>query len=138
MLKTKLLHPEILQVLGSNGHGARILISDGNFPATTCTPASAKKVFLNFSQNLLSVVDVLKVLVEFIPVEKALVMLPADDTVPPIYAEFEAILGKDLPLSKLKRFEFYDEAKSSDTCLVIATGETRRFSNILLTIGAVK
>jgi L-fucose mutarotase len=36
MLKTKLLHPEILSVLGSNGHSAKILIADSNFPFSTC------------------------------------------------------------------------------------------------------
>ena len=46
MLKTKLLHPEILSILGSNGHGSRILIADSNFPFSTCPPPTAKKVFL--------------------------------------------------------------------------------------------
>ena len=138
MLKTKLLHPDILAALGSNGHGARILIADGNYPFSTCTPASARKVFLNFSQNLLSVVDVLSVLVGYVAVESALVMLPHDDLVPEIHQEFVEILEKGTPLAKVKRFEFYDAAKSADTCLVIATGESRRFANILLTIGVVK
>ena len=35
MLKTKLLHPEILAVLGSNGHGSRVLVADGNYPFAT-------------------------------------------------------------------------------------------------------
>jgi L-fucose mutarotase len=138
MLKTKLLHPDILAALGSNGHGARILIADGNYPFSTCTPASARKVFLNLSRDLLSVIDVLSVLVDCVTVENALVMLPSDDSVPEIHQEFAEILGKETPLAKVKRFEFYDAAKSADTCLVIATGESRRFANILLTIGVVK
>lgn len=138
MLKTRLLHPEILEVLAKNGHGSRVLIADGNYPFSTGTPASVRKVFLNFSRNLLSAVDVLTVLVDYIPVEKALLMLPADDTVPEIHQEFSEILGNDTPVEKLRRFAFYDEAKSGDTCLVIATGESRRFANILLTIGVVK
>jgi L-fucose mutarotase len=138
MLRTKLLHPEILAALGSNGHGARILIADGNYPFTTCTPASARKVFLNFSHDLLSVIDVLSVLVDYIAVESALVMLPPEEIVPEIHQEFVGILGKETPLAKVKRFDFYEVAKSADTCLVIATGESRRFANILLTIGVVK
>ena len=35
MLKTNLLHPEILSALGSNGHGSMLLIADGNFPFST-------------------------------------------------------------------------------------------------------
>ncbi len=138
MLKTKLLHPEILQALGSNGHGAKVLISDGNYPATTGVPQTAKKVFLNLAPGMLSVVDVLSVVSQTIPVESALVMTPPDGAEQPIHKEFKEILGNDVPLVSTKRFEFYTEAKSPDTCLVIATGEIRRFANILLTIGVVK
>jgi L-fucose mutarotase/ribose pyranase (RbsD/FucU family) len=38
----------------------------------------------------------------------------------------------------LKRFEFYKLAKSSDVCLTIATGEVRRFANLLLKIDVIK
>ena len=38
----------------------------------------------------------------------------------------------------LKRTEFYAEASQPSTALVIATGEERRFANILITIGVVK
>lgn len=138
MLKTKLLHPEIWSALGSNGHGAKVLIADGNFPVTTAVPATAKKVFLNFVPDMLSVTDILKVLATCIPVESATVMVPPDESHQAIHTEFEEILGAEVPLKKLKRFDFYDEAKSADTCLAIASGETRRFANILLTIGVVK
>jgi len=138
MLKTKLLHPEILMALGSNGHGANVLIADGNFPFTTSVPATARKVFLNLAPDLLTVTDVLKVLIQAIPVESATVMVPPDECDQPVFTEFIDILGPDVPLKKLKRYEFYDQAKRNDTCLVIATGESRRFANLLLTIGVVR
>jgi L-fucose mutarotase len=137
MLTTQLLHPEILQALAANGHGARILIADGNFPVTTKTPLSAKKVFLNLAPDLLKVTDVLKVVKEFIPIESAMVITPPDMKEQPIHTEFRGILGVDMEWKVLKRFEFYEQAGVADTCLAIATGETRRFANILLTIGVV-
>ena len=66
------------------------------------------------------------------------VMLPPDETPQAIHDEFYDILGKDIPGRKVKKTDFYDEAKSPDTFLVIATGEIRRFANILITIGVVK
>ncbi|HUX59563.1 MAG TPA: RbsD/FucU family protein [Bacteroidales bacterium] len=138
MLKTKLLHPEILSILGSNGHGSRILIADSNFPFSTCPPSTAKKVFLNFAPGMLKVTDVVTILKDYIPIEAAIVMVSPDDNLQPIHLEFEEILGMDISLKRLKRFEFYEEVKSEDTCLVIATGETKRFANILLFIGVVK
>jgi L-fucose mutarotase len=138
MLKTKLLHPEILAVLGSNGHGSRLLIADGNYPFTTGVPENAKKVFLNLSPGMFSVTDVLRVINEAIPIESYLVMLPPDETPQAIHDEFSGILGESTPVIKVKRFDFYKEARSPDTCLVIATGEIRRFANILMTVGVVK
>jgi L-fucose mutarotase len=138
MLKTNLLHPEILNVLGSSGHGSRVLISDGNYPFSTGSPERAKKVFLNLSPGILSVTDVLKVIKEAIVVESYFVMEPPDNAPQAIYDEFVDILGKEVAVKKVNRSGFYEEAKSTDTCLVIATGETRRFANILLTIGVVK
>lgn len=135
MLKTKLLQPEILLALGSNGHGAKILIADGNFPISTCTPIGCKKVFLNFSADLLKVTEVLKVIKDCVPIEAALVLIPKDESNQSIHNEFQDILGEGISLEHKKRFEFYQEVKCEDTCLAIATGETRLFANILLTIG---
>jgi L-fucose mutarotase len=137
-LRIELLHPEILSILGSNGHGARILIADSNFPFSTYPPLTAKKVFLNFAYGMLNVNNVLTVLKDYIPIEAAIVMMPPDESEQTIHFEFKEILGTEYPLKKLKRFEFYEEVKSLDTCLVIATGERRRFANILLVRGVVK
>jgi L-fucose mutarotase len=138
MLKTNLLHPEILSALGSNGHGSRLLIADGNYPFTTGVPENAKKVFLNLSPGMFSVPEVLKVIHDAVPIESYLVMLPPDETPQAIHDEFYNILGKDIPVKKVKKPDFYTEARSPDTFLVIATGEIRRFANILITIGVVK
>lgn len=138
MLKTKLLHPEILAALGRNGHGSKLLIADGNYPFTTGVPEKAQKVFLNLAPGMVSVPDVLKVIKEMIPIESYLIMLPPDEAPQSIHDEFLDILDKSTPVTKVKRFDFYNEARSSDTFLVIATGETRRFANILITIGVIK
>jgi len=138
MLKTKLLHPEILAELGRNGHGSKLLIADGNYPFTTGVPENAKKVFLNLSPGMLSVPDVLKVIKDMIPIESYLIMLPPDETPQSIHDEFLSILGDNTPVTKVKRFDFYKEARSPDTFLVIATGEVRRFANILITVGVIK
>ena len=41
MLKYRLLHPELLRALGEAGHGARVLIADGNYPLATRSPGRA-------------------------------------------------------------------------------------------------
>jgi L-fucose mutarotase len=63
------------------------------------------------------------------------VMVPDDRSDQPIFADFRQLLPKELELTKVTRFAFYERARSSDTALVIATGEQRIYANLLLTIG---
>jgi L-fucose mutarotase len=138
VLKTKLLHPEILAALARAGHGSQVLIADGNYPLATASPAGAARVFLNLMPGMVQVTDVLAALADVIPIENAAVMVPPDGARQPIFAEFEALLPRGLEIKPLKRSEFYAAAKACDTALAIATGEKRRFANLLLTIGVVR
>ena len=137
MLKTPLLHPQILSALGSAGHGSRILIADGNYPFTTQSPPTAQIVYLNLAPDVLSVIDVLRPVLASVPVESYAIMeAPPEVEKPAIYLEFEALLV-NVPEERLDRFAFYDAARSPQTALVIATGERRVYANILLTIGVI-
>jgi L-fucose mutarotase len=136
MLKSKLLHPEILRALGSAGHGSTILIADGNYPFATKSNPDADLVFLNLAPGTLTVTQVLEVLLSAINVEAAHVMATADGSIPSIWAEFEELMP-DTELEPLERFTFYDRASEPDSALVIATGEQRVYANLLLTIGVV-
>jgi L-fucose mutarotase len=137
VLKTPLLHPEILQALGRAGHGARVLIADGNYPCSTEAPDGATRVYLNFRRGLLSVSDVLQTLVDTIPIESVLLMAPADGQPVPLHDSLRAMLPSTAAVTWQPRLGFYGEAKSPTTTLVIATGEQRRFANVLLTIGVI-
>jgi L-fucose mutarotase len=136
MLTYRLLHPEILRALGEAGHGAQVLIADGNYPVLTRTHAAAHRVYLNLAFDLVRVTEVLAVLVDAIPIEAAHVMRPESGKEPAIHGEFRALLP-GLELQPLARFEFYDLARGPDLALAIATGERRVYANILLTIGVV-
>ncbi len=138
MLTTHLLHPELLAALGAAGHGSRVLIADGNYPFSTGSSPSARRVYLNLRPGMVSVMDVLETLLAAIPVESAMVMVPPEGPQPPIQADMRKLLPSSVPMEKKGRMEFYAEAKSPDTALVIATGEQRVYANILLVIGVVK
>ncbi|HOC68977.1 MAG TPA: RbsD/FucU family protein [Candidatus Hydrogenedentes bacterium] len=136
MLKQTLIHPDILEALASAGHGSKILITDGNYPASTMLGDNASLVYLNLAPGMPTVTDVLRVLLTCIPVEDAAVMEPADGPEPSIFNDFRKLLP-DIVLSTFDRFTFYEEASGPDTCLQIVTGEQRIYANLLLTIGVV-
>lgn len=137
MIDAKLIHPQILDALGRAGHGATILIPDGNYPAATGAHPRAERVYLNLAPGIATVTDVLAAILSVTPIEAAHVMRRDDGEEPSIYADFRQLLGDGIDLRPLERFAFYAEAKKEDCCLVIATGEQRIFANILLTIGVV-
>ncbi len=136
MLKTQLLHPGILRALACAGHGSQVLIADGNYPASTGSPATAAHVYLNLAPGLVTATDVLKTIATAIPIEAAHVMATADGSIPPIFAEFAQLLD-GMELEPVERFAFYHKASEPSVCLVVATGEQRIYANILLTIGVV-
>lgn len=138
MLKTKLLHPEILDVLGRCGHFARILIADGNFSFATKPLPGARRVYLNLMPGVPTVTQVLEALVETIPFQAALAVAPPEEHFRAVHAEYRKLLPPEIAWSEKDRDSFYLEVQSPDTALVIATGDTRRFANLLLTVGVVK
>ncbi len=138
MLKTKLLHPEILRVLGSSGHFSQILIADGNYPFVSRSGAGATKVYLNLMPGIPKTTDVLEALLEMTPFQEATVMQIPNGEKAPVHEEYRAMLPSGIEIKSLERQAFYDAVCSPLTSLVIATAETRRFANLLLTIGVVK
>lgn len=114
------------------------MIADGNFPFITESPPTAAKVFLNLRPGMVSVTDVLSTLAETIPIEEALLMDTPDGAPVPLHDTIRKMLPPETTVALRKRHDFYAEVKSPATSLVIATGEERRFANVLLTIGVVR
>lgn len=136
MLKTRLIHPHILEALAAAGHGSKVLIADGNYPASTQLGENAELVYLNLAPGKLTVTEVLDILLTAVPVEDAAVMEPDEGPEPAIFQEFRSLIPQ-IELTKFSRYEFYEEASGPDTCLQIVTGEQRVYANILLTVGVV-
>jgi L-fucose mutarotase len=147
MLKSSLLHPQIVAALARAGHSSKVLVSDGNYPHSTRRGPHAELVYLNLAPGKVTVSEVLAALLSAIVIEAAEVMdyaragayaLPAD---PPVWADYSrlfAAAGQPMTLQPLERFKFYESASSPDVCLTIATGEQQIFANLLLTIGVVR
>jgi L-fucose mutarotase len=135
MLLTELLHPEMLAGLASAGHGSRVLLADGHYPASTAVGRQARTVYANFTPGLLNVSTVLDVLLRTIPIEAAAVMVPpAGEPEPEAIKEYRDRLGS-VPVEVLDRFAFYEQARGDDLALSIVTADVRTYANLLLTIG---
>ena len=79
MLKHRLIHPEINAIIGRAGHHSKILIADGNYPASSTLGPNAQLVSLNLAPGLVTVAQVLEVLLTAIPIDVVNTMgIPAD------------------------------------------------------------
>ena len=144
MLLTPLLHPEINAILAIAGHHSKVLIADGNYPASTTLGPNAKLVSLNLAPGVVTVTQVLEALVGVIPIEKAETMmyetsgpyaLSAD---PPVWQQYRQGFERaeiDVELSPIDKWDFYPAVNTPDLALTIQTADQQRFANLLLTIG---
>ena len=143
MLKgiSPLLSPDLLKILAAMGHGDDIVIGDGNFPADSmgkrCVRCDGHTV-----PELLDAILQLFPLDDFVAEPVTLMEVVPGDTcpTPEIWEVYKKILQKHEPdhcqIDMTERFAFYERAKKA--YLIIATGETAIYANILLKKGVVK
>src|SRR4051794_14301132 len=71
MLRHLLIHPEISAILGRAGHHARVLIADGNYPASSKKGPNAEVVSLNLMPGVVTCTQVLQAVLSALPLEQA-------------------------------------------------------------------
>jgi L-fucose mutarotase len=144
MLKSTLLHPDILRVLARGGHHSKILIADGNYPAVNKKGPNAELVCLQLIPGVPSVSQVLRAILNTIPIDHINTMgIPPDDPYakfgePPIWAELRAITaeaGLPIEVSPISKWDFYKAVESPDHILTIQTADQALWANVLLSVG---
>ena len=136
------LSPELLKALCEMGHGDELVIADGNFP---CESVGKNAIVVRADGH--STTEILDAVLSLIPLdtytEKPIALMEVvkgDNTpTPEIWKEYDALFEKyelehhDIEMTE--RFAFYERAKKA--YLIIATGETAIYANVLLKKGVV-
>lgn len=144
MLKHQLIHPEINAIIGAAGHHSKILIADGNYPASSKKGPNAKLVSMNLMPGLITCTQALQAILSAVPIEKIETMMYettgpyALSEDPPVWNEYRALMkgmNVDLKLEPIEKWEFYKAVATDDHVLTIQTADQQRFANILLSIG---
>ena len=144
MLKSTLLHPQILSAIARAGHHGKILIADGNYPASSTLGPNAELVSLQLSPGLPTVTQVLDAILSAVPIEEANTMMYettgpyALHEDPPVWAHFRDSIqraGMKLELKPIEKWAFYKAVDTKDHVLTIQTADQQRFANLLLSIG---
>lgn len=144
MLKHLLIHPTILDVLGRAGHHAKVLIADGNYPASSKLGPNAEVVHLNLMPGVVTCNQVLQAILSAVPIDAVNTMgyettgpyaLTED---PPVWNEYRTTIkaaGLDVEIEPIEKWSFYEAVETLDHVLTIQTADQQRFANLLLSIG---
>src|SRR5438874_8697830 len=98
MLRHRLIHPKLNEILGRAGHHAKVLIADGNYPSSSAIGPKAELVSLNLMPGVVNCTQVLEALVSAIPIEAANTMMYeksgpyALEEDPPVWAQYRKVL----------------------------------------------
>jgi L-fucose mutarotase len=144
MLKTTLLHPEILRTCARAGHHSKILIADGNYPAASKIGPKAELVCLQLTPGVPTVAQVLRAILAEVPIDVFNTMgidesdEYAQKSDPPVWNEYREILrqaGCSRQLIPIKKWDFYGAVQSDDHVLTIQTADQALWANLLLSVG---
>lgn len=144
MLRHQLIHPRINEVLGRAGHHAKVLIADGNYPASSAIGPRAELISLNLMPGVVNCAQVLQALASAIPIEAANTMMYettgpyALHEDPPVWAQYRKVIndaGIGVELKPIEKWDFYKAVATPDHVLTIQTADQQRFANLLLTVG---
>ena len=144
MLKHRLIHPQINEIIGKAGHHGKILIADGNYPASSKKGPNAQVISMNLMPGVISCSQALEAVLSAVPIEDINTMMYtkddpyALDADPPVWDDYRRIIkdaGLGLELKPIEKWSFYDAVATVDHVLTIQTADRQRYANILLSIG---
>lgn len=138
----QILSPELLKVLCEMGHGDRLILSDGNFPAE----AMGKDAIVIRCDGH-GVPELLDAILKLFPLDtyvehpvNLMEVMPGDNVETPIWDTYKEIVTKydkrgAACVGNIERFAFYEESKK--VYAIVATGEKALYANIMLQKGVV-
>jgi len=144
-VKTKgILHNDLARAVARLGHGDMLVIADRGFPfprhrETECIDVSV-------GRNLPKFVDVVKVVLEELEIEKVIIANETKTVSPDIYSDIKKVIsekknkGNDIIEENIPHLEFKDlvlngALQGKEVKVFVKTGEFTPYANIILISG---
>ncbi len=139
MLKgiSPLISPGLLDALYRMGHGDELVLADAHFPGESLGPRVVRADGLSVSALLDAILPLFE-LDGYDPSPATMMAaVPGDTLDPRVEAGYRAAIDRHAagtpPIARLERFAFYERARGA--FVIIMTGETAKYGNILLKKG---
>ena len=130
------ISPELLKILAEMGHGDELVLADAHFPGHSFND----QVLRADGVKITTLLDGILPLFELDSYDDPLIMMQAvegDLLDPKVESSYRAEIEKHAPdapeVLRIGRFEFYDRAEKA--AVVVMTGETAKYGNIILKKG---
>lgn len=130
MKKTTLLHSELSYVIATLGHMETLVIADAGLPI----PPATERIDLALTKGVPSAIQTLKVVLEEMKVEKAILAEEANERNPQYVAEIQNLLP-GVPVEFVSHADF--KARTAFARAVVRTGEFAPYANVILVSGVV-
>jgi L-fucose mutarotase len=136
-----LITPELLHALASMGHGDDLALVDAHFPASRVAHQGQNRLI---RLPGLSVTQVLDAVLQLLPIDEAgsgcawtMQVMNNPNEVPQAVNAINGVLASSghAQAATLERFAFYEQAMKA--FVVVQTGDTRTYANVMLRKGLV-
>ncbi len=139
MLKgiSPLLAPQLLAALCEMGHGDELVLADAHFPAASVGRRVVRTDGLRIADLLEAILPLFE-LDSYVESPVAMMaVVPGDVADPAVEQAYRGVLARHAPQAaapaKVERFAFYERARQA--FVVVATGDTSKYANLILKKG---
>lgn len=130
MKKIGIINQPISTVVSGLGHTDMLVIADAGLPI----PPETERIDLALTAGIPTFLDTLKVILEEMQVETAIVAEEMVSVSPHIYEAIQSLLG-DIPIKTIAHESFKEQTVSARA--IVRTGEFTPYANIILVAGVV-
>lgn len=130
MKKNGVIHPQLARIIASMGHTDRLVICDSGLPI----PRDAEVVNLALTKNIPRFLDTVRVLLEEMQVQRAVVAKEMQSQSNGLYEELIDLLP-GVEVRQVSHEEFKQLAAGDCTVAFVRTGEATPYANVILESG---
>jgi D-ribose pyranase len=130
MKKKGILNADLSRIVAQMGHTDKLVICDCGLPI----PRKSDLVDLALTSNIPRFIDTLKIVLEELQVEEAIVANEIMDSAGELFKQIESLLP-GLNIRKVSHEQFKEYTRSESNVSFVRTGETTPYANIILISG---
>ena len=135
----KVMTPELMKILMEMGHSDELVLIDAHYPGYSNAKRYYNAAGITIPQLLDAILYFLPLETELFADKPAIMMnvVEGDSMDPGLMSEIEGVFNKNIPdfrgIEKLDRMDFVERSRKAFA--IVATGEIRKYSNIILIKG---